>query len=42
MHETGQLLLDELITRTWKLEEINEAYDCLVRGEVRRSLIVWE
>lgn len=42
MHESGKLMLDELVTRTWKLEEINEAYDLLIRGEVKRSLIVWE
>jgi len=42
MHEEGKLLLDELVTRTWKLEQINEAYEGLIRGEVRRSLIVWD
>jgi S-(hydroxymethyl)glutathione dehydrogenase/alcohol dehydrogenase len=42
MHETGALMLDELITRTWRLEEINEAYEQLISGNVRRSLIVWE
>jgi NDMA-dependent alcohol dehydrogenase len=42
LHQTGALKLDELLTRTWKLEEINEAYASLERGEVARSLIVWE
>lgn len=42
MHEAGKLMLDELITRRWKLEEINDAYEMLIRGEVKRSLIVWE
>jgi S-(hydroxymethyl)glutathione dehydrogenase / alcohol dehydrogenase len=42
MHLSGGLMLDELITRTWRLEEINEAYETLVRGEVRRSLILWD
>ena len=37
-----KLMLDELVTRTWKLEQINEAYEGLIRGEVRRSLIVWD
>jgi S-(hydroxymethyl)glutathione dehydrogenase / alcohol dehydrogenase len=42
MHRAGKLMLDELITQTWKLEEINEAYASLLRGEVARSLIVWD
>lgn len=42
LHRCGQLQLDELLTRTWKLEQINEAYAALERGEVARSLIVWE
>lgn len=42
MHQAGSLLLDELLTRTYRLEEINEAYDALDRGEVARSLILWE
>ncbi len=42
MHESGKLMLDELVTRTWRLEEINEAYAELVAGKVRRSLIVWD
>jgi Zn-dependent alcohol dehydrogenase len=42
MHQTGALRLDELLTRTWRLDEINEAYSALERGEVARSLIVWD
>ena len=38
---TGQLKLDELITTTYPLEQINEAYEALIRGEVARSLIVF-
>jgi len=34
-------MLDELITRTYPLERINEAYEALIRGEVARSLIVF-
>ncbi len=41
MHASGQLLLDELITTTYPLEQINEAYGALIRGEVARSLIVF-
>lgn len=42
MHQSGRLLLDELITKRYPLEGINDAYDALQRGEVARSLIVFE
>ena len=42
LHRAGRLLLDELLTRTWPLHEINEAYAALERGEVARSLIVFD
>lgn len=42
MHRAGSLELDALLTRTYPLEEINEGYAALERGEVARSLIVWE
>lgn len=41
MHRAGRLMLDELLTRTYRLEQINEAYAALERGEVARSLIVY-
>lgn len=41
LHRSGHLMLDELLTRTYPLEQINEAYAALERGEVARSLIVW-
>jgi NDMA-dependent alcohol dehydrogenase len=41
MHRAGSVMLDDLLTRTYPLEEINEAYGALERGEVARSLIVW-
>ena len=41
MHRAGQLKLDELLTRTYPLEQINEAYAALERGELARSLIVY-
>ena len=37
----ANLMLDELITRTYPLDQINEAYGALIRGEVARSLIVF-
>lgn len=42
LHRQGGLQLDELLTRTYPLTQINEAYDALERGEVARSLIVWD
>ena len=42
MHQSGRLMLDELVTKRYPLEGINEAYDALQRGEVARSLIVFE
>lgn len=41
LHRSGQLLLDELLTRTYPLEQINEAYEALERGDLARSLIVY-
>lgn len=35
----GKLKIDEMISRSYKLEEINTAYDALAQGEVARSII---
>lgn len=40
MYRAEKLMLDELLTRTYALEHINEAYDALERGEVARSLVL--
>ena len=40
LHRCGKLMLDELLTRTYPLSKINEAYDALAAGEVARSLIL--
>lgn len=39
LHRAGKIDLDLLLTRTYPLSEINEAYDALERGEVARSLV---
>ena len=39
---SGRLQIDSMITRTWRLEEINEAYETLARGEVARSVILFD
>ena len=37
----GQLDIESLITRTYPLEEINEGFDALARGEDGRGIIVF-
>ena len=40
MYRAGQLKLDELITKTYKLEEINEGYEAMRDGTNLRGVIV--
>ena len=40
LYRCGKLMLDELLTRTYPLSKINEAYAALANGEVARSLIL--
>ena len=42
LYKAGRLKLDELITRRFRLEEINSAFDALQRGEVARGVISYE
>ncbi|MEZ5246860.1 MAG: Zn-dependent alcohol dehydrogenase [Acidimicrobiales bacterium] len=42
LYEDGRLKLDELVTRTYPIEEINEAIDAVKRGEARRNVIVFD
>ena len=39
LYMEGRLKLDELITRTYPLAEINDAFEAMKRGEVARSVI---
>ena len=39
LYLAGKLNLDDLVTRSYPLEEINEAYDALAAGDVARSII---
>jgi Zn-dependent alcohol dehydrogenase len=39
---TTSLKLDELVTKTYTLEEINEGYDDMLNGRIMRGLIVYE
>lgn len=39
LYESGQLLLDEMITKRYGLDEINDAYSALAAGELIRGVI---
>ena len=39
MYSSGQLMLDEMITRRYRLDDINDAFDDLLRGELIRGVI---
>ncbi len=41
MYLAGKLNLDDLVTRRFRLDEINEAYRAMLEGEVARGLIVF-
>jgi S-(hydroxymethyl)glutathione dehydrogenase/alcohol dehydrogenase len=42
LYQAGDLKLDELITRTYRLEDVNEGYEDLVAGKNVRGIIVHE
>lgn len=42
LYRAGKLKLDELLTRTYPLSQINQAYDALERGEVLRSVVTYQ
>jgi Zn-dependent alcohol dehydrogenase len=39
LYQTGQLQLDEMITRRYRLDDINNAYADLLNGEIIRGVI---
>ena len=41
LYQAGQLKLEELVTRRWRLDEINEAYASMLTGDVARGVIVF-
>lgn len=41
MYSAGRLKLDQLISRTYRLDQINEAFDTMLRGEIARGIIVF-
>jgi S-(hydroxymethyl)glutathione dehydrogenase / alcohol dehydrogenase len=42
MYLNGKIKIDQLISRRFKLEQINEAFDALRAGEVARGVIMYE
>lgn len=42
LYQSGDLKLDEIITRTYTLEQVNEGYDDLLNGKNVRGIIVHE
>ena len=40
LYLAGRLPLDRLVSRSYPLEEVNEAYDALLAGEVARSVLL--
>ena len=42
LYRMGQLRLDELVTRTYALDEINEGYDDMKSGRIIRGVITRE
>ncbi len=40
LYKTGRLPLDRLLTRRYPLEQINEAYEAMLSGEVARSVVI--
>jgi NDMA-dependent alcohol dehydrogenase len=42
LYRGGRLKLDELVTRVWRLDEINEAFAAMLAGEGARGVIAFE
>jgi len=42
LYMAGRLSIDAMVSRTYRLEEINEAYAALDRGEMARSVILFD
>ena len=38
---SGRIMLDEMVSRTLPLEEINDAFDLMHDGEVIRSVVLF-
>jgi S-(hydroxymethyl)glutathione dehydrogenase/alcohol dehydrogenase len=41
LYMSGQYKLDELVSRRLPLGELNRAFDLMLQGEVKRSVVVY-
>jgi len=41
LYMSGKYRLDEMITRRVPLEDLNAAFDAMLAGEVKRSVVVY-
>jgi S-(hydroxymethyl)glutathione dehydrogenase/alcohol dehydrogenase len=41
LYEDGQILLEEMITRTYKLDELDKAFDDLLKGRNAKGVIIF-
>ena len=41
LYVSGQYKLDELMTRRVPLTDLNQAFDLMLKGEVKRSVVVY-
>jgi Zn-dependent alcohol dehydrogenase len=41
LYRHGLLKLDELVTRTYPLDQVNEGYDDLLNGRIMRGLLTF-
>ena len=42
LYKSGELMLDELVSRTYPVERINDAFEALGKGEVARSTLSFD
>jgi S-(hydroxymethyl)glutathione dehydrogenase / alcohol dehydrogenase len=42
LYMAGKLKLDELVSQTYRLEQINEAYDAMLSGSIARGVVVFD
>jgi Zn-dependent alcohol dehydrogenase len=42
LYETGDILLEEMITRTYKLTDLDKAFDDMLKGRNAKGVILFE
>ncbi len=41
LYMNGELFLDEMISKTYNIEDINKGFDALEKGELARGLVIF-